>query len=326
MSFATNSRPERARGVATVLAVVIFAAIVPSSHAQSQPPAMYQISVDVDLVVLPVTVRDRQGRNVSDLRESDFKVYEDGVLQSIRLFRHEDIPVIAGLLVDHSGSMRPNIAEVITAARAFVRSSNPEDRMFVVNFNETVSLGLPAAVGFTADPDQLERAIWRAPAVGETALYDAIVKALAKLQTGGLDKKVLVIISDGADNASSHSLAQALEMAERSSAIIYTVGLFAPDDRDANPKVLRRLAQETGGEAFFPDQPGAVTEICERIARDIRNQYSIGYVSADAQRDGVYRVIRVSAQASGHGKLFARTRSGYIRGAQLTEPKDEDGK
>ena len=141
-----------------------------------------------------------------------------------------------------------------------------------------------------------------------------------------MDKKVLVVISDGADNVSSHSLAQALEMAERSSAIIYTVGLFAPDDRDANPKVLRRLAQETGGEAFFPNRPNAVTEICEQIARDIRNQYTLGYVSTNAQRDGVYRAIRVSAQALGHGKLFVRTRSGYIRGAQLTEPKDEDVK
>jgi Ca-activated chloride channel homolog len=277
-------------------------------------------------VMLPVMVRDRQGRNVSDLHESDFKIYEDGALQSIRMFRHEDIPVVAGLLVDHSGSMGPKIGEVIAGARAFVRSSNPQDRMFVVNFNETVSLGLPAAVGFTADSNQLERAIWRAPAVGETALYDATVKALEKLQTGGLDKKVLVVISDGADNASSHSLAEALDMAERSSAIIYTVGLFAPDDRDANPKVLSRLARETGGEAFFPGQPSAVAGTCERIARDIRNQYTIGYVSTNAHRNGVYRAIRVSAQAPGRGKLFVRTRSGYIRGAQLTEPKDEDEK
>src|SRR5579872_5261341 len=326
MSFPRNSRWERTRGVATILALAMFAAIVPASHAQSQSAAAYQISVDVDWVVLPVTVRDRQGRNVSDLHESDFKVYEDRVSQSIRLFRHEDVPVVAGLLVDHSGSMRPKIAEVIAGARAFVRSSNPNDRMFVVNFNEAVSLGLPAAMGFTADPAQLERAIWRDLAVGETALYDAIVKALAKLQTGGLEKKVLVVISDGADNASSHSLADALDMAERSSAIIYTVGLFAPNDRDANPKVLRRLAQETGGQAFFPGKPSEVTETCERIARDIRNQYTIGYVSTNAHRDGVYRAIRVSAQAPGHGKLFVRTRSGYIRGAQLKEPKDEGEK
>jgi Ca-activated chloride channel family protein len=323
MSSARNSQWIRARGVALVLAPVMFPAFVSTSHAQSQPAAAYQISVDVDLVVLPVTVRDRHGRNVSDLRESDFKVYEDRVLEPLRLFRHEDIPVVAGLLVDHSGSMQPKIGEVTAGARAFVRFSNPKDRMFVVNFNESVSLGLPNAIEFTTDPGQLESAIWRDPAVGETALYDAIVKALAKLQTGGLDKKVLVVISDGADNASSHTLAQALEMAERSSAIIYTVGLFAPDDRDANPKVLRRLARETGGEAFFPDQPRAVPEICEQIARDIRNQYTIGYVSTNAQRDGAYRTIRVSAQAPARGKLLVRTRSGYIRGEQRQRPTEE---
>ena len=243
-----------------------------------------------------------------------------------RLFQHEDIPVIAGLLVDHSGSMRPKIAEVIAGARAFVRSSNPEDRMFVVNFNEGVSLGLPDAIGFTANADALERAIWQAPAVGESALYDAIVTALGRFEEASRAKKVLVVISDGADNASAHSLAQVLQMAERSSAIIYTVGLFAPDDRDANPKVLSRLAQATGGEAFFPGQFSEVAKICERIARDIRNQYTIGYVSTNAKRDGIYRAVRVDAQAPGHGRLWVRTRPGYIAGAQLSRPKDGDEK
>ena len=169
-------------GFTTALAIIL---IVPSAHAQfqdaapraDQPQGAYMISVDVHLVVLPITVRDRQGQQASDLQQSDFKVYEDHIPQQIRLFQHEDIPVIAGLLVDHSGSMQPKIAEVVAGARAFSRSSNPKDRMFVVNFNETVSLGLPTAIAFTANADQLEGAIWRAPAFGETALYDAIVKA-----------------------------------------------------------------------------------------------------------------------------------------------------
>lgn len=198
--------------------------------------------------------------------------------------------------------------------------------MFVVNFNETVSLGLPDATGFTANADKLESAIWRDPAAGETALYDAIVKALGRFEEHGRDKKVLVIISDGADNASAHSLAQVLQMAERSSAIVYSVGLFAPYDDDANPKVLNRLAQATGGEAFFPGQPGAVAEICERIARDIRNQYTIGYVSTNAKRDGVHRNVRVTVDAPGHGKLFARTRAGYIPAGPLSTGKREDSK
>jgi VWFA-related protein len=220
--------------------------------------------------------------------------------------------------------MQPKLAVVTTGARAFVHSSNLDDRMFVVNFNETVSLGLPDAIGFTTSAEELERAIWRTSAGGETALYDAIVVALARLQAGGRDKKVLVVISDGGDNASAHSLAEVLQMAARSSAIIYTVGLFEPDDKDANPKVLHRLAQATGGEAFFPEKLGEVAAICERIARDIRSQYTIGYFSSNARREGAYRAIRVAAQAPGQGKLFVRTRQGYIAGA--SQRKDEDDK
>ena len=272
-----------------------------------------QIRVDVDLVVLPATVQDRHGQRVSDLQQADFVVYEDRVAQRIRLFRHEDIPVTVGLVVDHSGSMKEKLADVTAGAKAFVRSSNTDDQMFVVNFNENVSLGLPDAIGFTTNAEQLERAIWRAQAAGETALYDAIVEALARLQAGGRDKKVLMLISDGADNASKHSLAQVLDMAARSNAIIYTVGLFAPEDQDANPRVLHRLAQATGGEAFFPRELSDVVTICERIARDIRSQYTIGYVSSNLNRDGVYRTVRVSAHAQDRGRLFVRTRLGYTR-------------
>ena len=269
--------------------------------------------VDVDLVVLPATVQDRHGERVSDLQQANFAVYEDHVAQRIRLFRHEDIPVTVGLVVDHSGSMNEKLAEVTAGAKAFVRSSNTDDQMFVVNFNENVSLGLPDAIGFTTNAEELERAIWRAQAAGETALYDAIIAALVRLQAGGRDKKVLVLISDGADNASRHSLAQVLEMAARSSAIIYTLGLFAPDDRDANPKVLRRLAEATGGEAFFPGELSDVVTTCERIAHDIRNQYTIGYVSSNLNEDGVYRAVRVAAQSPDRGRLSVRTRRGYTR-------------
>jgi VWFA-related protein len=272
-----------------------------------------QMRVDVDLVVLPATVQDRHGQGVSDLQQANFAVYEDRVAQRIRLFRHEDIPVTVGLVVDHSGSMHAKLAEVTAGAKAFVRSSNTDDQMFVVNFNKTVSLGLPDSIGFTTNAEELERAIWRSQAAGETALYDAIVKALIRLQAGSRDKKVLVVISDGADNASGHNLAQVLDMAANSSAIIYTVGLFAPDDQDANPRVLHHLAQATGGEAFFPREFSDVVAICERIARDIRSQYTIGYVSSNVKQDGVHRTVRVAAQAPDRGKLSVRTRPGYTR-------------
>jgi Ca-activated chloride channel family protein len=277
------------------------------------PTGFAQIRVDVDLVVLPATVQDRHGQRVSDLQQANFAVYEDRVTQRIRLFRHEDIPVTVGLVVDHSGSMHSKLTEVTAGAKAFVRSSNTDDQMFVVNFNETVSLGLPDSIGFTTNAEELERAIWRSQAAGETALYDALVIALARLQGGSRDKKVLVVISDGADNASSHKLAQVLDMAATSSAIIYTVGLFAPEDQDANPSVLHRLAQATGGEAFLPGELSDVVTICERIARDIRNQYTIGYVSSNVSQDGIYRTVRVAAQAQDRGKLFVRTRPGYTR-------------
>ncbi len=271
---------------------------------------------DVNLVVLHATVTDQQGRLVSDLAEQDFQVYENGVRQQIKLFKHEDVPVTAGLLVDHSGSMKPKLDEVSAAAKAFVQASNPDDEMFVVNFNEHVESGLPDTVRFTSDPGKLERAISRARATGMTALYDAIAFALRHLQSGSREKKVLLAISDGGDNASLHKLPQILKLAEQSSAIIYTVGIFDEDDTDRNPGVLKKLAAATGGIAFFPKELNEVTGICTRIAKDIRNQYTIGYAPSDPAKPGEYRTIRVTASASHHGKLSVRTRAGYRAGDQ----------
>lgn len=309
-----------AYGIAKALALAALLLMMVSFHAGSQiapsdnglAPESYRLSVDVNLVVLHATVRDRQGRFVGDLGAQDFEVYEDGVPQHIRLFRHEDIPVTIGLVVDHSGSMRPKLRDVTTAARSFVQFSNPEDEMFVVNFNETVSMGLPNTIRFSNSSAELGSAIWRSPAYGETALYDAMVMALERLQEGRRDKKVLLVISDGGDNASTHTLAQVTGIAERSSAIIYAVGVFDEGDLDRNLRVLHRLVQATGGEAFFPQGLGEVVGICERIAREIRNQYTIGYVPTAAARSGAYRTVRVAARATGHGRLFVRTRTGYI--------------
>jgi VWFA-related protein len=278
----------------------------------SQTPEPLRISVDVNLVVLHPTARDGKGHFASDLRAQDFEIYEDGVRQTIQLFQHEDVPVTVGLLVDHSTSMRPKLTEVIAAARTFVQASSPDDQMFVVNFNEKVMLGIPDAVGFTNNSAELERAIFRMPARGMTALYDAVAVAQERLLAGTRDKKVLIVISDGGDNASAHSLAEVLKIAARSSALIYTIGIFAPEDEDKNPEVLRRLAGTTGGDAFFPDKLDDVVGICDHIARDIRQQYTLGYVSNNAVKPGVYRSIRVVARSAGNGKLVVRTRSGYI--------------
>jgi Ca-activated chloride channel family protein len=323
----------RERGAAKTLALPVLLLIFLGGPAGPQVPpsgkgpdsGSYRISVDVDLVVLHASVRDRQGRFVPSLREGDFEVYEDGVRQSLRLFRHEDTPVTVGLVVDHSGSMRPKLADVITAARIFARSSNPEDQMFVVNFNEHVTLGLPGAM-FTNRSEELERAISSAPAAGQTALYDAVVKAFERLQEGSRDKRVLLIISDGGDNASANSLAHVLHMVEQSNAIVYTIGIFEEGAPDANPKVLRRLAETTGGEAFFPHQLSEVVALCDRIAQDIRNQYTIGYVSTNAARDGAYRKIRVVARAASHSRLLVRTRAGYRAGGEARARQEESVK
>jgi Ca-activated chloride channel family protein len=283
---------------------------------QDRDPGSLRISVDVALVVLPVTVTDRQGGFASNLVEQDFEVYEAGVAQHIRLFRNEDIPVTVGLVVDQSTSMLRKLAEVSAAAQSFVRSSNRDDEMFVVNFNEKVSLGLPGAIRFTNNTVLLAKAIADRPPGGRTALYDAIAKALEELQVGSRDKKVLIVVSDGGDNASAHRLAQVMKLAEQSNAVIYTIGVFDEDDPDSNPGVLKRLAHASGGEAFLPSQLSEVAPICERIARDIRHQYTIGYVPSNPAHDGAYRAIRVVAQAKGHDKLSVRTRTGYIAGSE----------
>jgi VWFA-related protein len=175
-----------------------------------------------------------------------------------------------------------------------------------------VTLGLPSAIPFTNRPEELESAISKMPATGQTALYDAVAEALKRLQTVVRDKKVLIVISDGGDNISANKLADVLRMAEQSSALVYAIGVFDEDDPDRNPGVLQRLSRATGGEAFFPGQLNDIVAICERIARDIRHQYTIGYFSSSAARPGAYHRIRAEAAASGYGKLSVRARSGYI--------------
>jgi VWFA-related protein len=282
------------------------------SSTQSRPDDAYTIRVDVNMVILHATTQDHKHTFVSGLDQDDFQVYEDGVLQPIKSFSHEDIPVTVGLVIDNSGSMGPKRADVIAAGLAFARSSNPQDQMFVVNFNERVSFGLPVNTLFTDQVAQLEVALSRIRAHGETALYDAVAAALEHLKKGNRDKKVLIIISDGGDNASKHKLAEIVAMVGQPDAIIYTIGIFDEQDPDRNPGVLKRLAKDTGGEAFLPESLKDVTPICEKIAHDIRNQYTIAYAPTNRKRDGTYRAIEVIARAPGRGRLSVRTRTGYF--------------
>lgn len=299
--------------------VVLFTVIAQSppacsqQHSDAHQPSENNSTLRVrsDLVVLNATVVDRNNALVSGLDKEDFHVYEDQVPQQIKNFSHEDLPVTVGLVIDNSGSMARKRNEVIDAALSFADTSNPKDQMFVVHFNDHVSLGLPAQMLFTDRRDQLQIALSSFRAIGETALYDAIFAALERLKQGTSEKKVLILISDGGDNVSKHSLAQALDMARRSDAIIYVIGIFDEQDGDQKPDVLRRFAKTTGGESFFPASLKEITPICEGIARDIRNQYTLSYVPMSKTDDGKYRSIEVKVSAQGHGRLTVRTRAGY---------------
>jgi Ca-activated chloride channel homolog len=273
-------------------------------------PKDFVVRSDVRLVLLDVSVKDRDGGWVSGLSKDDFRVDENGTPQNITVFADNDIPVTVGILADNSRSMRPKRAAVYSAATAFIEASNPHDEIFVLNFNETVRPGLPKGVPFSDDIGQLRAAISAGIAEGRTALNDAIVAGLEQLQLGRRDKKTLVVISDGGDNASRHNRIETLDLVERSLATIYTIGLFDTGDLDQDPGILRKLAKISGGQAYFPYGAEELTETCRDIAKDIRTRYTVGYSPA-AANGGALRRIRVRVSAPGRPGLMTRTRLSY---------------
>lgn len=286
-----------------------------SGAGNGAPPGngdRYTISVHVGLVVLPVTVTNRRGDFVTGLHADNFQVYEAGRPQPITLFEPEDVPVTVGLVVDNSGSMGSKRPGVVAASLAFVKSSNPGDEMFVVTFNQRVSLGLPKSVPFTSDLRLLRSALAKNPPSGNTALYDAVAAGLQHLKAGTGERRVLIVVTDGGDNASHIKLQDLLRLAESSNTVIYTIGILDQSYSDENPKVLKQLAKATGGEAYFPESVSEVSSIAEQIASDIRRQYTIGYVPASLAADGNYRAVRVKVTAAGNGRLHVRTRAGYL--------------
>jgi Ca-activated chloride channel homolog len=300
-----------------------------SSHslAQDSPPkSEYRISTDVELVLLDVSVKDPKGGYVSGLTKEAFQIYENGALQTITQFASADIPVTVGLVMDDSGSMLHKRSDVINAGLVFVGASNPQDQIFVVNFNDKVRRGLPATVPFTDDLNLLRSALSRDAPQGQTALYDAVAFALKHLESGRRDKKTLVVVSDGGDNVSTHSLKELMQLVQQSRATIYTVGIFAPDDPDRNPHVLERMTRISGGESFLPGDPDQVIPICKKIAKDIRSRYTIGYTPVRSSDKAALRKIRVVAAVPDRGKLLVRTRTSYLlparvmRAPDMTEP------
>jgi VWFA-related protein len=270
----------------------------------------FTIRSDVRLVLLDVSVRDTKGGFVSGLTQDNFTVYEDGKPQKIAQFANQDVPVTVGIVVDESRSMRPKRAEVITAALTFIGSSNPQDEVFIINFNEKVYHGLPDTVLFTDNITLLRTALMSTLPDGRTALYDAIFASLHQLDMGRADKKTLVLISDGGDNVSSHTRRDVQEKVTDTLATIYTIGIFDQDDPDRNPDLLKWLANVSGGVAYFPEKLEGIVPICRQIAKDIRTRYTIAYIPPEG-KPGVLRHIKVVASAPDHGKLIARTRAQY---------------
>jgi VWFA-related protein len=269
------------------------------------------------LVVLHVTVKDKHGRYVNGLTRSAFDVFEDGKPQDIPFFTAEDAPVTLGLLIDTSGSMRNNRTLMLTAAEAFVERSNPRDEIFALTFNDTVTAALPTDQPFTNDADVLRHALAESiTTVGRTALYDAIDDGVEYLAAGQYERKVLVVVSDGGDNASETTLDMIRRRIQASNVVIHAVSLVDPLEPESNPKRLRQLAEASGGLAFAPRDAGEVQQALEHVAIEIRSAYTMGYVPADATPG--YRRLRVGVRASSAGTVVVRTRAGYMAGPGST--------
>jgi Ca-activated chloride channel family protein len=281
--------------------------------AQTTPKSgeEFKISTSVALVLLDVSVKDAGGGYVPGLSRNAFHIYEDGAPQEITVFSSADMPVAVGLVMDDSGSVRAKRPELITAGLAFVGASNPQDQVFVVNFNDKVRSGLPPATPFTDDVKLLRLALLENQPEGQTALYDAIAFALHHVDSGQRDKKALVVVSDGSDNCSTRNLTQLMRLIQESHTTIYTVGIFGADDTDRNPQVLRRIASASGGECFLPGDFAQIVPICRKIAKDIRSRYTIGYIPARTAEKGGFRRIRVAVDTPTHEKIIVRTRTGY---------------
>jgi Ca-activated chloride channel family protein len=281
----------------------------------------YHIKKDVNLFVLHVSVVNDRGQFVPGLKQSDFHVMEDKVDQKLFVFSQEDVPVSIGLVIDNSGSVRDKRPQVNAAALTLVKTSNPQDEAFVVNFND--DFYLDTVHDFTSDIIEMKDALERIDARGSTALYDAVIGSIDQLKKGAKDKKVLLVVSDGVDNASRRTLANAVLEAQRSGALIYSIGIFSDDDINHNRgdvkkarRALTELATSTGGLAFFPENVSDTESICVQIARDIRNQYTVAYYPTNSAKDGTYRTVQIRVTPQRGGKLQVRARAGYYSHGQ----------
>ena len=298
-----------------LLGIFVFSPSL-ATQRSSTGEGQAKIAVNTNLVLFPVNVTDSRGAFVPGLKLQDFRVFEDGQLQKLTVFDEGDTPVTLGLIVDHSRSMGAKLADVVAAVNSFVHLSNSRDEVFVVDFNDDVSVELMRGKAFSNDPKDLEQALTAVSARGRTALYDAVSEGLLHLQYGHLDKKALIIISDGGDNASHLKYSQVLAQARQSQAMIYAIALVGSDKEEENPNLLRRLCKDTGGIAYFPHEGESVAIASTEIARDLREQYMLGYAPQNLTRATHFRKVEVKVATPGDGRLRVRTRPGYTPGAE----------
>ena len=280
----------------------------------SQGESGFVFHTQVNEVVLHATVVDEKQRMVTNLEKGAFTVLEDGKPQNIISFRHEDIPVAMGIVIDNSGSMREKRDKVNKAAINLVKSSNPQDEVFIVNFNDEYYLDQD----FTNDISKMREALEKVDTRGGTALYDAVVASAGHLKKNAkLEKRVLFVVTDGEDNESQESLEQAIRrLQEENGPTVYAIGLLGEEKQRRARKALQFMAEKTGGLAFFPKTLDEVDEISRTVAHDIRNQYTIGYKPTNPKSSGGYRAIKVDAKSKGYGRLTVRTKSGYYAGQE----------
>jgi Ca-activated chloride channel homolog len=276
-------------------------------------------SSETRLVPLNITVTDKSGRLVTNLPESAFQIYENGVLQPIKIFKREDVPISLGLIIDNSGSMRDKRQAVESAALALVRDSNREDEVFVVNFNDEPYLD----TDFTNDISKMEQGLTKIDSRGGTAMRDAIRVSIDHLkEKAKRDKKVILVVTDGNDNASSISLEALVRLAEQDDVLVYAIGLLSDEEKREASKAKRalgELVENTGGQVYYPKDVSEVERIAHEVAHNIRNQYTIAYTPVNLALDGTYRQIKVVVKAPGNP--IAHARSGYYATKDQSQPK-----
>jgi len=277
--------------------------------ASQQPQEDPTFRADTRLVILPISVSDKNGKLITDIPQKSFKVYENGAEQPIKIFKREDVPISLGIIIDNSGSMREKRQKVETASMDLVKASNPQDEVFIVNFNDDAWLDVP----FTSDVKKMEEGIAKIDSRGGTAMRDAINLSMDYLRKEGKkQKKVVLVITDGNDNASSISLEKLVNRAQQEEVLIYSIGLLNEEERrEARiaKRALDELTRESGGMAFYPKALTEVDQITLQVAHEIRNQYTIGYSPTLQAMDGSFRQIRVTVSGAGHP--IVRTRTGY---------------